>query len=319
MTFLEFQIGPDDIGRRFDKVLRKFLWDENLSGIYKAIRKGLIKINDRKSSADYKLQENDRIKIPDFMAAEKYRFHGINAETESDEKKSIGFETVFRNEFLWIINKPFDRCVQGTENSLDKEIQIEFKQSNRNTSLSFLPGPLHRLDRRTTGLLAFSQNLEGAKWFSQNIEKHRITKTYVAIAQGHLSEKESWTDYIRENETTATQFKTVSVYKTVQPQSKKAVTHAIPIKYGTFNGKELTLIKYEIETGRHHQIRSQSSFHGFPLLGDEAYGGSPLEDGMLFLHAQKLDFPENPLKLPKEIQAPLPPFFSLFLEKHFEK
>ena len=38
-------------------------------------------------------------------------------------------------------------------------------------------------------------------------------------------------------------------------------------------GKEVTLVKFEIPTGRKHQIRAQSAFHGFPLLGDRAYGG----------------------------------------------
>jgi 23S rRNA pseudouridine955/2504/2580 synthase len=63
-------------------------------------------------------------------------------------------------------------------------------------SLSFKTGPLHRLDRKTTGLLAFSQNLQGAQWFSQKIKSHEIQKVYLALLEGNLCQNQIWEENI---------------------------------------------------------------------------------------------------------------------------
>ena len=101
----------------------------------------------------------------------------------------------------------------------------------------------------------------------------------------------------------------------VLPQEKLAVTNAVPVQYGSYKGKPVTLVKYVIETGRTHQIRSQSALHGIPLAGDTAYGGFPLPcNQKLFLHALSLKIPaDNPVGLPPEITAPVPPEFKTFL------
>ena len=99
------------------------------------------------------------------------------------------------------------------------------------------------------------------------------------------------------------------------PQEKLAVTNAFPVQYGSYKGKPVTLVKYVIETGRTHQIRSQSALHGIPLAGDTAYGGFSLPGNQqLFLHAISLSLPaDNPVGLPPEITAPVPPEFKTFL------
>ncbi|MCF0242158.1 MAG: RNA pseudouridine synthase, partial [Treponema sp.] len=107
-------------------------------------------------------------------------------------------------------------------------------------------------------------------------------------------------DFIQK-ENSDNRFHTVKVSKET---GKEAVTEIYPIKYSKFMGKDITLVQFFIKTGRTHQIRSQSAFHGYPLLGDTAYGGSKntaLKQDF-YLHAEKLEFPyDNPLELPTEI------------------
>ena len=97
------------------------------------------------------------------------------------------------------------------------------------------------------------------------------------------------------------------------------MTHAFPLAHGKFGQTDVTLVKYEIETGRKHQIRAQSSFHGFPLIGDTAYGGQKIDSSKygrdFFLHAAELDFPqENELQnLPEKITCPIQDDFKYFL------
>ena len=62
MEFIKFNAGPDDAGRRFDRIVRK-ICGENLSGLYKAIRKGLIKLNGKKADSSDKVNEGDVIEI----------------------------------------------------------------------------------------------------------------------------------------------------------------------------------------------------------------------------------------------------------------
>ena len=53
MEFIHFKIGKDDDGRRLDRVIRKFLSEDNLSQLYKSLRKGLIKDSDIDKAIEY--------------------------------------------------------------------------------------------------------------------------------------------------------------------------------------------------------------------------------------------------------------------------
>ena len=49
MEFIRFKTGKDDEGRRLDRIAKKLLSEENLSQLYKALRNGLIKVNEKKT------------------------------------------------------------------------------------------------------------------------------------------------------------------------------------------------------------------------------------------------------------------------------
>lgn len=326
MDFTNFALGKDDSGRRLDRILRKFLSEESLSTVYKSLRKGLIKIDGKKADGNFRVSEGSNVQIADFL---------LKKDSESEKSKSMGYQKsqkkipslktdsiIFRNDAILILNKPYDIPVQpagDTKFSLSEIVQEEYEKTHGRTSLSFRTGPLHRLDRKTTGLIAFSQNLEGAKWFSESIKTHGIKKIYLAILEGNIRENQFWEDEIKKNDGKSKKFKTVSVNS---GNGKTAVTKIEPLARGIFEKKEITLAKIFIETGRTHQIRSQSAYHGHPLLGDEAYGGSKIdfrEFGQdFFLHAYELRLPENPVALPEILVAPLPASFIQFWENYGE-
>ena len=327
MDFTHFTAGNDDDGRRLDRILRRLLPQENLSSLYKSLRKGLIKVDGKKSQPSSLVKSGSDIQIASFILEEKT---APQSDTKSEEKKTSPLDPaiiIFRNEALLFLNKPYDIPVQPSPNqkiqSLSQIVQSDFEITQNNQSLSFKSGALHRLDRKTTGILAFSQNLQGARWFSQKIQSHQIKKIYLAIIQGHLPQKEKWLDKISRQEedikSPKNSFKTVKVSKNLeQDEGKIAITTVSPLSYGTYKNQPVTLASFNIETGRTHQIRSQSSSHGYPLLGDKAYQGLPLEAKYgqdFFLHAFQIQLPQdNPFSLPKLLQAPLPKAFSLFLK-----
>ena len=324
MNFKHFKAGMDDSGRRLDRVLRRFLSEENLSSIYKSLRKGLIKVDGKKCDGNFRVSEGSDLQIADFLLDQKETLD----RSEKTKSPLLDDITLFKNDFILILNKPYDIPVQPTSSfkgkSLAEIVQEEYQSSHEMASLSFKTGPLHRLDRKTTGLLAFSQNLQGAQCFSEKIKSHEIQKVYLALLEGNLTENQIWEEKIDKSEISNEQgtrrkdswrFHTVSVNS---DEGKMAHTEVTPLSHGIFEGKEVTLARVLIKTGRTHQIRAQAGFHGFPLLGDTAYGSDKIDSKKwgqdFFLHAAELHFPPyNPLNLPEKISAPLPKAFENIL------
>lgn len=302
MEFIRFKTGKDDEGRRLDRIAKKLLSEENLSQLYKALRNGLIKVNEKKQKGEYRIQKGDEIKIASFLAE--------NAVPADKKITPLPEEwIVLRTQELLFLNKPYDLPVQKSktgERALNVLVQEDYDFQNIRKSLSFRTGPLHRLDRRTTGLIAFSQNLEGAQAFSKAIQEHRIKKTYLAIVEGALEQTETWTEKISRNEKdlNGSKFHTVSV-NSDSKNSKESNTTAIPLAYGKYKGIQVSLVKFIISTGRTHQIRATSAYHSHPLLGDTVYGARQISEKQnLFLHSYSLEFQENLFSLPKKIVCP---------------
>lgn len=330
MDFIEFTAGLDDNERRLDKVLRNFINNTQLSSIYKYIRKNLIRVNNKKVSQDYHVKTGDVISIASFIINQNQEKSTDLQTTLQATSQNQNLNIILQTEDLLFINKPYDVLVHGSKDSLDKQVLTYYKTNilkNTNQSLSFTPGPLHRLDKKTTGILAFSLSLNGARWFSENIKNHSIKKYYLSIIQGKLNNKTIWEDFIEKDENQKSKnFHTVnaSTNKTENKYQKNAITIIEPIKYGSFKNIEITLVKIEIKTGRTHQIRAQAALHNHPLLGDTAYNGIKIDQNQdFFLHAQTLILPKTndyllkDIKMEQIIEAHLPKNFENFISVYF--
>lgn len=321
MEFVQYRTGSDDVGRRLDKVLRILFPDTPLSQFYSSLRKGLIRINEKKVRQDYHISEGDVIYVAIFLDFCK-RDTSVSTISPSD---GCEISCIFRNEHLLFLNKPYDMPVHETGSfkgqTLNRYVTDHYPA--KEGSLSFTPGPLHRLDRKTTGIIAFSQSITGARLFTELLKKHEIKKYYLTVVEGILSQELTFIDVISKTDgDEENSFHTVTVSDVASDNrksdgtvSKKAITTVKPIDCGTFNGKPFTFAEVAIETGRTHQIRSQCAAHGYPLLGDTAYGGMHLNG--FFLHACRLEISQpNALGLPKILVAHLPERFTVFLEKY---
>ena len=214
MDFIDFKTSSNDKDRRFDTLLRKFLPQMPLSLIFKNIRTGFIRLNNKKAKQETKIQAGDIINIEkrlfekfssftDFSNSDSTNNTDKNSVSEENIKKNTDFIneiTLFKNQNILILDKPYNMNVQDSKNdknSLDKIVKSIYIKD----SLTFTPGPMHRLDKLTTGIICFSQNLQCARWFSEQISNHSIQKYYLAILEGKLLEKQEWIDYLeKENE-----------------------------------------------------------------------------------------------------------------------
>ena len=311
MDFEDFVAQINDDGKRIDKVLRVLIPNTSLSEIYRLLRKNFIKVNDKKIKEDYRICTNDRISIPKFALNQKQE----NSSSSKIDKLFFeeNFHPVFENEHILILNKPYNLNVHNDAQSLNAIVQDYYHSARVDNSLSFTPGPLHRLDKKTTGLIAFSMSIQGARWFCKNIENHKIQKIYYAVMEGKIENAEQWDDFIENKYENHNNFYKVSAFSEKNlnnNNAKNASMQFFPLEHGKFDGKDVTFVKIILKTGRKHQIRCQSALHSFPLLGDSIYGSKINLQKLgfkqdFFLQAAELIIPPNPINLPSHIKIPL--------------
>jgi 23S rRNA pseudouridine955/2504/2580 synthase len=288
----EVTAGPDDSGRRLDKVLRVLLADRPLSAIYAALRKGFIRVNGSRSGPERRVSEGDRIYIDASLGFEvKVRAAGIDS--MGGELDALADILVLATRDLIFVNKPRGELSQGPE-AIERRIRQALARRSA-SSLSFVPGPLHRLDRNTTGLLAFPRSAEGARAFTALVRERKLRKLYLALVDGEVAGPGEWRDRMARNE--------ASLTSRVAPDGDEALAYMRPL--ASRGGHSLLLV--ELRTGLTHQIRVQASSRGIPLSGDSKYGGSTFPGGYI-LHALSLEFPEPPFAdLPRVVTAAPPP------------
>jgi 23S rRNA pseudouridine955/2504/2580 synthase len=288
-TGRELIAGPDDAGRRLDKILRVVLKDSALSEIYAALRKGKILVNSLRAEPERRLEEGDRIFLhSSLQLAVSETLRNINEE----DLGQIADILILATADLLFLNKPRGELSQGTK-GLEGRVRNALSARTA-ASLSFVPGPLHRLDRNTTGILTFPRSAKGARAFTAMLRGRRLVKRYLALVDGEVSIHEEWRDRIARDDST--------MASAVSEEGNEAYAEMSPLL--SYGGRSLILIK--LHSGLTHQIRVQASSRRIPLTGDAKYGGEPFTGGYI-LHALSLEFPESPFPdLPRLVTAPLP-------------
>jgi 23S rRNA pseudouridine955/2504/2580 synthase len=312
----EVRIGNDDDGRRLDRVLRKYLPELPLSALHRLLRKGSILLDGKKATADTRVGAGALLTLP--LAATEAAGSasgavpgGIPPRAERPAgplPRSARFKILYEDDAFLAVDKESGLLTHG-EGSLE-ELVAEYLRGKLEPSLSFRPGPLHRLDRGTSGIVVFSKSLEGARDFSAALADRRIAKRYLAVLAGRLPRAEAWEDRLDRDRSAG-----VSRVAGEGLPGAVALTRAEPI--AADDGATLALVA--IGTGRTHQIRVQAAAHGHPLLGDRKYGGAGLSGGMLLHAYELLPAPRDGERLPPALVAPPPPRFLNFVRERFGK
>lgn len=148
-----------------------------------------------------------------------------------------------------------------------------------------------RLDKNTSGLCLAALNRLSAAILCKN----RPKKLYYAAVKGSIPEQGTINAPIeRENDSV--------IKRIVRPDGKPSVTHYKTVR----RAGENRLLEISLETGRTHQIRVHMSYIGFPLLGDEMYGGDMTEIKRQALHCGYIDFLHPITKEKMSFRFPVP-------------
>ncbi|QOD60413.1 RluA family pseudouridine synthase [Polaribacter haliotis] len=211
-------------------------------------------------------------------------------------------QVLFEDNHLIIINKKAGDITQGDKTG-DKplsDVVKEYVKDKFNKPGNVFLGTVHRLDRPTSGIIIFARTSKALERLNKMLREKTIKKTYWAIVK-NMPKKESDTliNFLKKNPKNNKSF----VHKKESEGCKKAILHYKILK----KLDNYSLLEIDLETGRHHQIRTQLSHIGSPIKGDLKYGfDRSNKDGSISLHARKINFIHPVTKEEINVSAPTP-------------
>ena len=172
-------------------------------------------------------------------------------------------QVLFEDNHIVVVNKRAGDITQGDKTG-DKplsDVVKEYIKDKYNKPGDVFLGVVHRLDRPTSGIIIFARTSKSLERLNKMLRDKKINKTYWAIVKNHpKKEKDTLINYLRKNPKNN---KSTAYTKEIEG-SKKAILHYTIIK----KLDNYSLVEIDLETGRHHQIRTQLSNIGSPIKGD---------------------------------------------------
>ena len=292
-----YHVQKSEEGQTLEKYIQKLLVSAPMSYIYKLFRKKDIKVNGHHEDRKFILSENDEVAI--YIKEEQ--FEDFLKEKTYQPNEKIKDWIVYEDDNVLFVNKPKGLLVQKSvpqDESLDQlvcEYLIAKGEYDPLKELTFKPGPAHRLDRNTSGIVAFGKNHQSLELLFELFKNHDlINKHYLALVVGQVEKEKGTIDApLKKDEEKNAVF--------VSKNGKPAKTvYKLVKKYDDYSLLDVTLL-----TGRTHQIRVHLAYINHPIIGDEKYGN--FEANRLFknkygfnkqfLHAYKIGFGDLPAPL----------------------
>ncbi len=193
---------------------------------------------------------------------------------------------IYEDNHILVVYKPAGIAVQAA-GAMEMDLVSELK----NYLNSPYVGLIHRLDQPVEGILVFAKSAPMASALSRQVADGTMKKEYLAavLSEGEMQEKATLMDYLlkdgKTNISKVTEASVKNAKKAVLSYEvqKMVLSKEIMAKYGSQNStntktlqgwetERITLLKIQLKTGRHHQIRVQLSNADLPLLGDLKYG-----------------------------------------------
>lgn len=195
-------------------------------------------------------------------------------------------EILFEDNHIIVVVKPANIPSQEDKTG-DKDMLTlikEYIKEKYNKPGNVYLGLVHRLDRPVGGVMVFAKTSKAASRLSEEVRSKSMQKHYLAIVNGKMEkEKDTLADYLWKDEKKNTSY----VVKEGKKNSKMAELDYEVLKYD--KKEDLSLVKIDLHTGRHHQIRVQFSSRMHALYGDNKYHGRGAGTGIC-LWAYKLSF-----------------------------
>ena len=292
----EFIIDKNTDGSTLEKFVKKQLPNAPLSFIYKVFRQKDVRINGVRKDRKEIIREGDKVSI---YVSEEF-FNEFTSQRQIEKRDDISSLIVYEDDSILLINKPRGMLVQKAEAndiSLNEMVlsYLYLKGEYDPNDNSSTPGPAHRLDRNTAGIVVFGKNSAVLRELNELLQrKSSVEKHYITLVKGRVDS---------DGKVDAPIFKMTNRSQAFVDYEKgkdaKTLYHVIS------SNDNYSLLDINLLTGRTHQIRVHMSFIDHPVIGDNKYGDFSLnkkidvEYGFTnqFLEAYKLVF--------KKVDGPL--------------
>lgn len=301
MTEINLQV--EEQGERIDRYLSQQLPDLSRSRIQQLIEQGQVQVNDKLcTSKKATVQSGDRISItiPE-------------AKPLDLQPEAIPLDVLYEDDSVIIINKPAGLVVHpaaGHESGTLVNALLAHCSNLAGIGGVQRPGIVHRLDKDTTGAIAIAKTDQAHQHLQTQLKAKTARREYLAIVYGAPSTETGTIDQPIGRHPIDRKKMTILP---VDKGGRTAVTHwQVKERLGNY-----TLMHFQLETGRTHQIRVHSTYMRHPIIGDPVYSSGHSVGVNLpgqALHAWRLQLQHPVSEEWIEAIAPLPLAFSKLLE-----
>ncbi|SEL06605.1 ribosomal large subunit pseudouridine synthase C [Colwellia chukchiensis] len=301
------KVDSEDAGQRIDNFLMKTLKGVPKSMLYRLLRKGEIRVNKKRTKPEYKLQNEDLIRVAPIRVSENTNV----VSTQLNVVANLEQQILFEDDRLIVINKPSGMAVHGGS-GLSFGLIEALRALRPDARMLEL---VHRLDRDTSGCLVVAKKRSALRHLHEQLRNKTVQKYYHALVKGRWSSKLTRvTDALKKNDLKSGERVVVvdningkaaeTRYKVIQHYKNASLVRAFPV------------------TGRTHQIRVHCQTKGHAIACDAKYGHEDFDQEMkslglkrLFLHAASIEF-THPLSEQRiKVEAPLEPSLEKLLKK----
>jgi len=205
-------------------------------------------------------------------------------------------EIVYEDQYLLAVNKPNNFLIHNSHyaRNITEKTLIDVLQEQLNIPVY----PLHRLDRKTSGIILFLKQKEFVAQFQELFTTNTVSKTYYAIVRGYSPASGTIDSPVKNDDT--------GVYKAATTDFKTIHSIELDIPVHPYDKSRYSLMELTPKTGRMHQLRKHLNKINHPIVGDYKYGDrfhnrmfeTEFDCNYLFLHAKKIEF-IHPISLKK--------------------
>lgn len=213
-------------------------------------------------------------------------------------------EIIFEDETILIVNKPNNVLIHKSyyARNIKDNTLLELLQQQTGFTLY----PIHRLDRKTSGVLVLAKQKEQVAVFQELFNSNKIQKTYLGIVRGFVTAPSLINSPVKNPDT--------QVYKEAETHCKPLQSVQLNIPVHPYETSRYSLVELKPSTGRMHQLRIHMNKISHPIVGDYKYGDrfhnrmfeNEFNCHNLFLHAVSLKFMHPITKEQLQIYADIP-------------
>lgn len=289
---------------RLDHYLKSLFPKISRNKIQQAIKQGLVQINHQNVAPHYFLERGDSI------TGELTLTHNPPLLTPNT---LIPLNILTTDVNFLILEKPAGLIVHQslshpTPDTLANALIAHFPECQALGDDPLRPGIMHRLDKAVSGLIIVARTERMWKHLKQQFQERRMRKEYVAIVHGIFSHKQGLIDL----PLMRSQSKGYKIAARTDGEGKNAETRYEVLR----EGRNRSLLRVTIRTGRTHQIRSHLQALGHPIIGDEIYNSKNFKVqklGRVLLHAAKLSFQDLEGRI-RTYESPMPKEWQVWIE-----